>query len=167
MDLGATICTPRRPSCLLCPFETTCRAHREGREEALPSKAERKAVPRRRATLLLATRCDAVLLERRPPTGIWGGLWSLPELPVELDPDELARQRFGDEARVSREGGFVHGFTHYVLEADVVRVMLDDRASAPPQVRDGVRDERWVVVEELAGLGLPAPIRTLLAAKFS
>jgi A/G-specific adenine glycosylase len=158
MDLGATICTPRRPACLLCPFETTCRARREGREATLPERAERKVLPRRRATLLLATWRGAILLERRPPVGIWGGLWSLPE----ADVDTIAG-RFGNAVRIANGTGFVHGFTHYVLEADVVRVTLADDASPTHGVRDG-RDERWVAFDELVKLGLPTPIRALLAA---
>ena len=162
MDLGATICTPRKPACLLCPFETTCLARREGREESLPDRAVRKALPRRNATLLLASWRGAVLLERRPPVGIWGGLWSLPEVDAAVDDDALA-QRFGDATSVVRKTGFVHGFTHYVLEADVVHVTLDERVPPIGQVQDGDREERWVAADELAGIGLPAPVRTLLA----
>ncbi len=166
MDLGATICTPRKPACLLCPFETTCGAHREGREQALPERAVRKVLPRRRATLLLAIWRGAVLLERRPPVGIWGGLWSLPEVDGDRAVDAIAR-RFGAAGQVSRGTGFVHGFTHYVLEAEVVRVAFDDHAlmsHAAHAAHEEGRDERWVAAHELPALGLPAPIRTLLAA---
>ena len=80
MDLGATLCTPRNPACLLCPFERSCRAHLEHRENELPLRAARKVPPQRRSLMLVITRGSDVLLERRPPIGLWGGLWSLPEV---------------------------------------------------------------------------------------
>jgi A/G-specific adenine glycosylase len=163
MDLGATICTPRKPSCLICPFETTCLAHREGREETLPQRAVRKAIPRRQATLAVFVHGDDVLLERRPPVGIWGGLWSLPE--IDRDALMTTAARFGTVVAIDDVQGFVHGFTHFVLDASVVRVTLAsivrDSLQSPPDTT------RWVAGAALDGLGLPAPIRTLLATMFS
>ena len=160
MDLGATICTPRRPACLLCPFEPSCIAHREGREEAYPQRVVRKPLPQRRTTLLLAVRGVDVLLERRPPIGIWGGLWSLPE----IDGDAVPGFVTAHSAVVSTERlpGFVHGFTHYVLEANVLRVTIDD---ARPTVVEADAGRRWFGPADLASVGLPAPIRTLLSAR--
>ena len=160
MDLGATICTPRRPSCLICPFEQTCVAHREHREEELPQRAVRKVLPRRRVTLAIVVRDGEILLERRPPVGIWGGLWSLPE--VDRDDVSVAAMRWGDVIAIDRAPGFVHGFTHFVLEADVVRVQLGAAAGSAACSPD--ETVRWVSGERLAALGLPTPIRTLLAA---
>ena len=161
MDLGATICTPRRPTCLLCPFETTCGARREGREEALPERAARRVVPHRRATLLLALRDGRVLMRRRPPSGIWGGLWSLPE----LEGDDEATRVEGRLVGGVREPGFVHAFTHYVLETEVLRITLDDEGGVRRAEDRG--DERWVAFDELTTLGLPTPIRALLARNAS
>ncbi|KTC57175.1 A/G-specific adenine glycosylase, partial [Pseudomonas putida] len=81
MDLGATLCTRSKPSCLLCPLEKSCEAHMLGLEIRYPVPKPRKAVPQR-ATLmpLLANREGAILLYRRPSSGLWGGLWSLPQL---------------------------------------------------------------------------------------
>ena len=160
MDLGATVCTPRRPACLLCPFETSCLAHRAGREESLPARAIRKAVPHRRSVLLLARRGGRVLLERRPPSGIWGGLWSLPELPVDSDE---APPHHGTVIACRREPGFVHGFTHFVLEAEILRVALAVDEDRP--IAKETQHERWFALDALATLGLPAPVRTLLAGE--
>ncbi len=162
MDLGATLCTPRRPTCLVCPFERTCLAHREGVEETLPRRSSKKPLPTRHAVLLLITRGDEVLLERRPPVGIWGGLWSLPESsPVEATTKAM---RHGAVASVEPGAGFVHGFTHYVLHADVLTVRLH-ATGAITEVASPDDSTRWVSADALASLGLPAPIRTLLAAR--
>ena len=164
MDLGATVCTPRKPACLICPFERTCLAHRERREESIPARAQPKVVPRRRTRLLLFTRGREVLLERRPAVGIWGGLWSLPEAPVETDRDALALDRHGTVEDLEDMTGFVHAFTHFVLQADVLRVRVSAAVSRVEAPQDALR---WVAVDELASLGLPVPIRTLLATLFA
>ena len=158
MDLGATICTPRRPACLLCPFGQACVAHREGREEAYPPRIARKPLPQRRTTLLLVVRGADVLLERRPPTGIWGGLWSLPEIEGDVVPAFVTAH--STVVWTERSAGFVHGFTHYVLEADVLRVAIED---ARPTVLEADHGRRWFGPADLASIGLPAPIRTLLS----
>jgi A/G-specific adenine glycosylase len=162
MDLGATVCTPRKPSCLICPFESTCLAHRESREESLPQRAARKVVPERKATLLLITRGLEVLLERRPASGIWGGLWSLPEAEASM---ELAASasRFGEVAAIDEVPGFVHGFTHFTLHAEVMRVAMEPDSTIDTKLASPPEATRWVALDALASLGLPAPIRTLLA----
>ncbi|MDQ1342721.1 MAG: A/G-specific adenine glycosylase, partial [Pseudomonadota bacterium] len=83
MDLGATVCTRSRPACLLCPVNDSCVARIESREHQLPTPRPRAARPSRAAWLVVAMRGGhKVLLERRPPSGIWGGLWGLPEFPT-------------------------------------------------------------------------------------
>ena len=158
MDLGATVCTPRKPSCLICPFERTCLAHRAGIEETLPQRAERKVLPRRRATLAAFVRDGDVLLERRPPTGLWGGLWSLPE--IDRAAVEEAGGRLGAIVSIDDAPGFVHGFTHFVLEADVVRATLGP--TVDQSLRSAPESMRWVSFDRLDDIGLPTPIRTLL-----
>ncbi len=79
MDLGATLCTRSKPSCLLCPLVSGCRAHLLGREADYPQPKPRKALPQKRTLMpILANRDGAILLYRRPSSGLWGGLWSLP-----------------------------------------------------------------------------------------
>jgi A/G-specific adenine glycosylase len=160
MDLGATVCTPRRPACLICPFERTCLAHRDHREESLPARATKKPVPQRRTRLLLVTRGRTVLLERRPAVGIWGGLWSLPEVAVDTPQDALPIDRYGIPEAIDAAPGFVHPFTHFVLHADVLRVRLSSTGAARVEEKDATR---WVGFDAIDALGLPAPIRTLLA----
>ena len=159
MDLGATVCTPRRPACLICPFERACLAHRDHREESLPARAARKPVSRRQALLLLITRGREVLLERRPAVGIWGGLWSLPEVAVDTPREALPIGRYGIPEAIDETPGFVHPFTHFVLHADVLRVRL----SSTEVGRVAEDSSRWIPFDAIDALGLPAPIRTLLA----
>lgn len=161
MDLGATICTPRRPACLLCPFETRCVAHRARREEAYPERAPRRIVPRRRALLVVATRGRRVRVERRPETGIWGGLWSLPEATIDEDVDAVVAALGCGAARgTARREGFVHAFSHYVLEADVLRV--DFPEGTETILDDAAASRRWLSLDALDTVGLPTPVRALL-----
>ena len=167
MDLGAMICTPRNPSCMSCPFESDCLAHRQERVAELPHRIRRKALPERRVTMLLITRDNEVLLERRPPTGIWGGLWSLPEAAPVDDLEELRPrlEGFGEVLSIASGPGFTHGFTHFVLHADVVhaRVREPSRTKHPTQLASP-DSMRWVDRADVLELGLPAPIRTLMSA---
>ncbi len=80
MDLGATLCTRARPACARCPFHDDCVARRDGRVAELPAARPKKAVPRRGARCAVIVHQGAVLLERRPPAGIWGGLLALPRV---------------------------------------------------------------------------------------
>ena len=91
MDLGATVCTRTRPACLLCPLEKGCEAHMLGLETRYPIPKPRKAIPQKRTLMpMLANGDGAILLYRRPSTGLWGGLWSLPELDDLDDLQHLA-----------------------------------------------------------------------------
>lgn len=166
MDLGATICTPRNPSCLSCPFRADCLAHRQGRVAELPHRARRKAIPERRVAMLLITRGHEVLLERRPPSGIWGGLWSLPETGPVDDLEELRPriEGYGEVLSISSEPGFTHGFTHFVLHADVAHARVREPLHAT-RLASSSDSLRWVAEVDALDLGLPAPIRTLLAAR--
>jgi len=77
MDLGATVCTRAKPACLLCPLQSHCAALKEGEPTAYPAKKAARAVPEKSTTLLVLLNAEGeVLLEQRPPAGIWGGLWS-------------------------------------------------------------------------------------------
>ena len=121
MDLGATLCTRSRPDCARCPLADDCRALAEGDPARYPGKKPSKATPVRR-TIMLAARdaSGALLLERRPPSGIWGGLWSLPE--IERLEDVAARladcglEAAGEGESVAR---LRHTFSHYHLDIDV------------------------------------------------
>ncbi|GAP66328.1 A/G-specific DNA-adenine glycosylase [Mizugakiibacter sediminis] len=161
MDLGATVCTRAQPRCAACPLAGDCVAHRHGLTAELPQARPSKPLPQRAATLLLLRDRDGrVLLERRPPQGVWAGLWSLPQAD---DADAAARQA-GRYARLPGAAQplptLVHAFTHFRLHAQP----LAWRDVSPlPAIADNAR-LRWCTRAEAAELGLPAPVRRLLEA---
>lgn len=161
MDLGALICTRTRPDCVRCPVNTDCVALAQDRVRELPSPRPTKVLPERFCHwLVLVDDTGRVRLERRPPVGIWGGLWSLPEFP---DHDTLLAARAsagrGCTADTSTLDPIRHVFSHYAVTATPVLC----RATVADVVADG-DSERWFTRNELANVGLPQPIRMLLAA---
>ena len=166
MDLGATICRPMNPRCDLCPFADACLAKREGRIETLPTKRVRIALPERRITMMVVAKDGAVLLEKRPPTGIWGGLWSLPEAPSLDAGGEAATRRFAERhgriVALERLVPFTHGFTHFRLLAEVLRIEVSEPVAT--HAEDSGKTHVWMSLAEARGVGLPAPVKTLLGA---
>jgi len=161
MDLGATLCTRTRPACERCPVAAPCVARRQGRQAQLPTPKPSRRLPER-ATLMILARDPqgAVLLERRPPTGIWGGLWSLPETDPGRDPADWCRERTGAAPlRLEMHPPRRHTFSHFALAMRIAQVWTPD---APMGIADTDR-ETWWQPGALAALGLPAPVRTILA----
>lgn len=162
MDLGATLCTRHKPGCEICPVNDGCRARLQGLTGQLPEAKPRKTLPVKQIyMLILRDGYDRLLLEKRPPTGIWGGLWSLPEFddPEALD---LWLARFGrgigrPEYLPSRR----HGFSHYQLDYTPALVKLEGCADAVNSTDSLV----WQAIAGLDALGLPAPVKRLLADK--
>jgi A/G-specific adenine glycosylase len=160
MDLGATVCTRSKPHCQACPLATTCGAHRECRVDELPSPRPKRHRPHKSVTLLVLVQGSKVMLEKRPPSGIWGGLWSLPEAGSARSALAICRARTGCEPTAVRELTPVeHGFTHFSL---AITPCLFRLPALPLQITEpGVG---WFELAELATLGLPAPIRKILTS---
>ncbi|NLD67709.1 MAG: A/G-specific adenine glycosylase [Limnobacter sp.] len=172
MDLGATVCTRHRPACDRCPVASLCAARRDGSVERLPAPRPSRATPLRSCRMFAIRRGDEWLIEKRPPTGIWGGLWSLPqgELREEAGSDTtgLPPSSLGSDARrVAAAHGlelgppralaaFVHAFTHFRLRIEPVVCELAgvSAATAPGAV--------WLPFDEVADAALPRPIKRLL-----
>lgn len=163
MDFGATLCTRPDPACAICPLQDLCVAQREGRTAELPTPKPGKPLPERSAHMLLIEDASGrVLLQRRPPAGVWASLWSLPEHADLAD----ARRWFdghlqGDFDRAEGADVVVHGFSHYRLRIHPLRI-------APALARDAVGDNtdlRWAAHADLQAIGLPAPVRRLLEAR--
>ncbi|HEY0180164.1 MAG TPA: NUDIX domain-containing protein, partial [Dokdonella sp.] len=160
MDLGATVCVRTRPRCALCPVAADCVARRDGLTAVLPVPKPPRERPTRATTMLVVRdAAGRVLLERRPPTGVWARLWSLPEADAADDAGRRLRERYAVRAEPSRVlASFVHTFSHYHLR---VTPLLLDGADERDRAADAA-DHAWYAPAELARLGLPAPVRRLL-----
>lgn len=158
MDLGATVCTRRNPHCSECPVKTLCLAHQAGRTAELPTPKPRKALPQRRTMMLVLQRAGEVLLEKRPSSGIWGGLWCFPEADADADAVAVCAQRYG--ARVELREALpviAHGFTHYrldILPQPAVVKAWPHRAAEPGLL--------WLSFEDANAAAIPTPVRGIL-----
>jgi A/G-specific adenine glycosylase len=162
MDLGATLCTRSRPACELCPLSQGCEAYQTNRTAEIPAAKPKRVKPRRSAVLVMARRgAVEVLLEKRPPTGIWGGLWSFPELGSHDELDSWCQQRLGALPEAKRTWPVVaHSFSHF--DFDMTPVEINVRA-APAVVMEGDR-WLWYNTRSPEGVGLAAPVAKLLEA---
>lgn len=158
MDLGATVCLRGKYACGICPMHEICIARRGGQQDELPEVRPRKALPERATSLLLLTDGGRVLLERRPPVGIWGGLLSLPE-GSEAKAEEFARRHGFRLLATQPLATLKHTFTHFRLNIQAVRCTVEEG--------DGVVTEsgwQWLALSEIESAALPTPIRRLIVA---
>jgi A/G-specific adenine glycosylase len=156
MDLGATICTPKSPNCLICPWAEECRGRISGLAPTLPRKRPKKQVPTRRGTAFWIERADgAVLLRRRPEEGLLGGMMEVPSTPwgekAQGEPPLRATWK-------ALPGRVEHTFTHFHLELDVWRAVT---IADGEMLEDG--DYRWTARKDLAGEALPTVMRKVVA----
>jgi A/G-specific adenine glycosylase len=160
MDLGATLCTRRNPRCGDCPVGVDCAARRAGDPHDYPASKPRRERPVREVTMLLL-RDDSgrVLLEQRPPTGVWGGLWCLPELSPQQDVHAWCRDQIGVTAEASRRlSTRRHSFSHFHLDIEPVEILLN----APGcRVLEGF-GRLWYNLASPENIGLAAPVVRLL-----
>ncbi len=161
MDLGATLCTRSKPRCAECPLRDECIALRDGLTTSLPQSKPTKKIPVRTTTMLIARDAEGrVLLERRPPSGVWARLWSFPE-GTDVEQATLGMAALKDNApatiRVLPE--LAHTFSHFQLR---ITPVLFDGVCQATHVGDDP-DHDWFKPEDLVELGLPAPVRKLLA----
>jgi A/G-specific adenine glycosylase len=163
MDLGATICTPKRPACALCPWMGACAARLRGDPEAFPRKAPKAQGRLRRGAAFVAVRADGcVLLRSRPPKGLLGGMTEVPTSEWTHDFDE--RDALAGAPALSRAkphwrrlpGAVTHAFTHFPLELAVYAAEVPASTHAPAGAR-------WVALAALAGEALPNVMRKVLA----
>ena len=160
MDFGATLCTRADPACAICPLQDECIARREGRTAELPHPKPGKVLPEREVVMLVLRDADGrVLLQRRPPAGVWASLWSLPEhAGIDAASPWFRRHAHGDLGEAVEGETIRHGFSHYRL-----RIVPMHVAGVRP--RDAVGDNpdlRWATRPDLDAIGLPAPVRKLL-----
>jgi A/G-specific adenine glycosylase len=154
MDLGSIVCTARQPNCDSCPVATDCVARSSDRQTELPAPRPRRTLPERETHWLIARREDgAVMLKHRPPTGVWGGLWSPPEAADAPGLAQLARS-LGVEVATTAEP-FRHAFTHF-------RLTIHPHLASPYRAR-GVSDDEciWFRLGDDT-VGVPRPLSVLM-----
>jgi A/G-specific adenine glycosylase len=161
MDLGASICTPKKPACSLCPLNEDCVARKQGTQETFPRKAPKKSGELRRGAAFVVTRGDELLVRSRPEKGLLGGMTEVPGSDWHADQDDKAALQQAPEVngvtRWHRKAGVVtHVFTHFPLELVVYTAEVASRTRAP----DGMR---WVAIATLADEALPNLMRKVVA----
>ena len=158
MDLGATLCTRARPACADCPLAASCQALALARVGDFPAPRPAKAVPTRATHMLLLVRSGELLLEKRPPSGIWGGLWSLPELADGARVRAHCRTHYGCSIAAPQAlAPLAHGFTHFKLQIQPLLCRVEKLAPvarAPGQI--------WLSLEDAHGAAIPVPVRKLI-----
>ncbi|NOT18527.1 MAG: A/G-specific adenine glycosylase [Sulfuriferula sp.] len=158
MDMGATLCTRSRPRCEVCPVAASCAALATQQVATLPTPKPKKAIPHKTTRIVILHHAGRIWLQQRPPTGIWGGLWSFPEL--AMDADVLATCRDDWQLQIASAyelPAFKHVFTHFSLMitphwVDVVRLPLTIQDNAG----------RWLSIVDALQAAIPAPVRQVL-----
>jgi A/G-specific adenine glycosylase len=159
MDLGATVCKRSKPDCALCPLNKDCQARIADTVMAYPNTRPTKITPVKRLVfLMLRDDSDQILLEKRPPTGIWGGLWSLPEFDSIESACDWCMTR---QVRILKQHNFAtqrHSFSHYHLDFTPLLIETDNLTNNVMEANRRV----WYKTKQIQEIGLPAPIKLLL-----
>ncbi len=163
MDLGATLCSARQPNCAACPLQTHCVGHRQGAPERYPVKTRRLTRTRRSDAMLWLSAGDRLWLVQRPPHGVWAGLWALP---LYAEVDELCALAAGWPGSGEPLAAIDHALTHFDWHLQPWRHRLPASLSAARRaaVEAALPVGRWFSLEQARLLGLPAPVRKLIAA---
>lgn len=157
MDLGATLCTRRNPDCTQCPLVSACAAYKLGKQHDFPNPKPKAQKPERSASFAIVQHKQQVLLEKRPPSGIWGGLWSLPQADSTEELLGLLTPILYEVQEKTELESFRHTFSHYHLHIQPIRFQV----KTPLQVMDSDRYQ-WQDLAHLDKLGLPSPVLKLL-----
>lgn len=158
MDLGATLCTRSKPDCPRCPLQPGCKAYQLGRQTAFPASKPRKILPQKTTLMpLLINPQGSVLLYRRPSSGLWGGLWSLPELDDLAGLDQLTRQHQLEAGSVVQLPELGHSFSHFHLTIQPCLIQVTQHGNAVAEA-----DWLWYNLAKPPRLGLAAPVKKLL-----
>ncbi|WP_124949578.1 A/G-specific adenine glycosylase [Sulfuriferula thiophila] len=160
MDMGATLCGRSRPRCEACPVAESCVALATQQVASLPTPKPKKSVPHKTVRFVILQHAGRVWLEQRPSSGIWGGLWSFPELAMEEDALAVCCDNWRLQVGAMRQlPDFRHVFSHFSLQ---ITPQLVEVLSLPLAVNE--TGGCWVQPEVALGMGIPAPVRKVLAA---
>ena len=159
MDLGATLCTRSKPQCAACPLMSDCQGYQQQNPTDYPGKKPKKKLPvKSTCMLILENEQGELLLEKRPNTGIWGGLWIFPQLQSTDEIDSyLAEQNHRTEGEANTWKDFRHTFSHYHLDITPVHIKVANRN----QITEDT--QLWYNKAQPANIGLATPIKKLLA----
>ncbi|QOW44469.1 MULTISPECIES: A/G-specific adenine glycosylase [Acinetobacter] len=159
MDLGATICTPKKPLCLYCPMQQHCQAHQQGLETELPYKKPKKPVPVKTAKVLLIQSDQQWLWQQRPNSGLWGGLWSLPILEDDAEFENICK-RFKLISKV-KPVQISHSFTHFtwILNAHIFQIEPDQQEYLQAELSG-----EWLSPQKATQMGIPTAMKKLISA---
>ncbi|MGB1221832.1 MAG: A/G-specific adenine glycosylase [Alcanivoracaceae bacterium] len=161
MDLGATVCTRSRPACGECPLSGACEAHARGTETEFPHRKPRKTLPQRRTQMLLVEDPEGrLLLEKRPPSGLWGGLWSPPQVDDSEAAENWLAERGLEPLTQQAWDSFRHTFSHFHL--DITPHHIRVKPGPAGDVADSA-EQVWLAPDAAPSLGLAAPVARLLA----
>jgi A/G-specific adenine glycosylase len=169
MDLGATLCTAKNPRCDVCPLQHSCKAHAQHLTNRIPGKRPKKTLPEQSTQMLIILQPQAhrrdhyLLLKKRPATGIWGGLWSLPECSMGEKPSLWCKQHLKLQCNTTETlNTFRHTFTHFHLDITPIICTLKHTASIIQNKDITEMSYQWHSVAHLDTLALPAPVKRLL-----
>ena len=161
MDLGATLCKRTQPACARCPVATTCVALALGRVKMLPQRKAAQALPLKQTTMLIIRDRGLIMLQKRPPRGVWAALWCFPECPPGVDLPSYCLRAFGlSVAPQQPYPKLAHGFTHFRLDITPQPLTVIERQERLSDAR-----HLWLSAEDALRVGIPAPVRKLLAAE--
>ncbi len=161
MDLGATLCTARRPLCNACPLQRTCQANQLGQQAHFPTARSRpKLAQKFTRMLLLQTPEGKFLVEKRPSSGLWGGLWCFPQLDPVQDPVQQSQEKWGLFTRRGDQLATLrHTFTHFHLDIEPHLLHVDLVRSAPVPCTDAFN---WFTLQQLQSEATPVAVRKLV-----
>ncbi len=163
MDLGATLCSRKKPACERCPVHHNCLALAQQRQHELPTPKPKKSTPVRGTTMLMLRNADnEILLQQRPPSGIWGGLWSFPELAAATKDraiEQWCQQQLGHTITLEQRWPTVrHTFSHFHLDIEPVVARLKN---SQPRIQEPTKSQ-WHALEKRPDFGMAAPVNHLL-----
>ncbi len=160
MDLGATLCTRRNPECEACPLQDDCFAYNSLRQHDFPSSKSKAVLPKREAIFaIIENNNGEILLEQRPPSGIWGGLWCFPEFSTDQAVEKTINELYGYKIKNKVEyDSFKHTFSHFHLLIKPVHITLKGQTN---RVNDA-KLSTWLDISDDSKLGFPTPVVNIL-----
>ncbi|MDO6680345.1 A/G-specific adenine glycosylase [Shewanella sp. 4_MG-2023] len=178
MDIGSAVCTRSKPNCAQCPVAIDCKAQLAGRQTEFPGKKPKKTIPVKSAWMLVLHKDGEVILNKRPPAGIWGGLWCFPQFDTEAallahisangfnhSSNEYAAAKNNNNEQSQWLAGFRHTFSHFHLDIQPILVNLGENQQSP-QIDSSVMEQNqtlWYNIHHPAKVGLAAATERILS----